>query len=244
MAKRTGIQDLPVEILQMIFCDLNTTSTEAKTTKSQSKRSSNNLVNVVRTSQQWRIIGLPILATQVVLRTNTFATLEPWTIPMIQSLTLHLEPTPPRKRIAWLKTSSEKYTETLRLVDSLQAFAGVMRRMSRLTTFTLRMRKPQGWKESWISPSHLAKILEALPKSCVNLEVDIDGFDQHGHGRDGHLCGCIRELVPRIKNLRLRLESVCPELLRPTSTKQCKEEVSVGKEGLEHGAVMATRYVV
>lgn len=69
----------------------------------------------------------------------------------------------------------------------------------------------------FISRRTIRAFLEALPPSCKNLELDTNGWEM---GRDdlldfdeNHLCPVIRTLVPRLNHLRLRLGSICNEII-------------------------------
>ena len=67
----------------------------------------------------------------------------------------------------------------------------------------------------------LAGILNSLPQSCMSLELKLDtkGRDDDplcgffDTGASSHLCMTIRQLLPRLRHLRLRLGSICPSLL-------------------------------
>ena len=57
-------------------------------------------------------------------------------------------------------------------------------------------------------------ILEATPKSVRHLELDTFCYDREGSSTtSGHLCHTLREMLPRLLNLRLRLAYLCPELI-------------------------------
>jgi hypothetical protein len=55
----------------------------------------------------------------------------------------------------------------------------------------------------------LAPIIDALPKSCVNLELDTGGWDASPKEGDPHLCVSIRRVLPRMQHVRLRLRFMC-----------------------------------
>lgn len=65
----------------------------------------------------------------------------------------------------------------------------------------------------------ISTVLEALPQSCVNLELDTGGKDEASfwlayHGRSrlegvSHLCLDLRRMLPRMHNVRINLKSMC-----------------------------------
>lgn len=103
-----------------------------------------------------------------------------------------------------------------------------------LVTFSLRMDKysaggprqeyhrvqPPG---AWMKSSIIARLLGALPQSCIDLELDTQGRDDdprcHFHPKFGsaHLYDTIRILLPRLRHLRLRLGSLCPDFFSHTA---------------------------
>ncbi|KAF3051002.1 hypothetical protein E8E11_002683 [Didymella keratinophila] len=58
-----------------------------------------------------------------------------------------------------------------------------------------------------IPQSILVKLVEALPSSCVNLELDTSGDDVRAEGDASHLCDSLRRVLPRMQHVRLRIRS-------------------------------------
>lgn len=60
----------------------------------------------------------------------------------------------------------------------------------------------------------LVSLIEALPKSCVNLEIDSRGWYENGITLPvgPHVCDSIRHILPRMNNVRLRLSTSCSSL--------------------------------
>ena len=88
-------------------------------------------------------------------------------------------------------------------------------RLSKLKCFSLRNIGTSGCDMSLIA---LAALIVALPASCVSLELDTGGMDNSngfcGHTPPAvHLCVALRLIMPRMHHVRLRLRSVCPDLL-------------------------------
>lgn len=118
---------------------------------------------------------------------------------------------------------------TYRLWNHLDALVGIIRSgMTGLMSFSLCISKfpaggrtrghwssPQG---AWVKTGTIAALLAALPLSCVNLELDTRGReDDRACGfypvyGSTHLCPTIRDLLPRLRHLRLRLGTLCSHL--------------------------------
>ena len=94
-----------------------------------------------------------------------------------------------------------------------------------LRSFSLRIDKlPEGGRRgehhsspqgAWMRSDTLAEILDSLPQSCTALELDTRGRDDDpvcgffATGASLHLCTSIRQVLPRLRHLRLRLGSIC-----------------------------------
>ena len=65
----------------------------------------------------------------------------------------------------------------------------------------------------WLDSSVLGRLLRALPRSCVNLELDSDGADYSSGPQPYHLCPDIRTVLPRLRNIKLLIQCVCSRLL-------------------------------
>lgn len=63
----------------------------------------------------------------------------------------------------------------------------------------------------------LVQLVEALPPSCVNLELDTSGNDARVEGDQTHLCDSFRDVLPRMQHVRLRVRS-CEALFTDPST--------------------------
>ncbi|KAL8693312.1 MAG: hypothetical protein Q9218_001831 [Villophora microphyllina] len=76
-------------------------------------------------------------------------------------------------------------------------------------------RRPEG---SCMRSEVIAKLLDALPNSCVDLDLDTGGREDdqdcgfHDSMWCDHLCTAVRGLLPRLRHLRLRLGSLCANL--------------------------------
>ncbi|EEQ28995.1 hypothetical protein McanMca71_000950 [Microsporum canis] len=62
----------------------------------------------------------------------------------------------------------------------------------------------------------LALLLEKLPQTCRNVEIDTCGLEVVGNI---HLCDSIARLIPNLVHLRLRLHSICPDFIPSAAQK-------------------------
>lgn len=60
---------------------------------------------------------------------------------------------------------------------------------------------------SVVPQSILVQLVEALPASCTNLELDTTGDDPREEGDTTHLCDSLRRTLPRMQHVRLRTRS-------------------------------------
>jgi hypothetical protein len=52
-------------------------------------------------------------------------------------------------------------------------------------------------------------LLNALPASCINLELDTCGQDHRNEDEDTHVCDVMRGLLPRMQHVRIRTGAMC-----------------------------------
>lgn len=119
---------------------------------------------------------------------------------------------------------------TAELWRNLEALAGhIQNHMKSLISFSLRINKfpPGGMapehsnepRGAYIRTYTLGCLLRALPESCVDVELDTRGRDDEEYAICGtqprtseHLCPVLRNLLHRLRHLRLRLRTLCSEL--------------------------------
>lgn len=76
-------------------------------------------------------------------------------------------------------------------------------------------------------PELLISIVEALPESCVNLELDLRGHNQISYPRSSsspHLCDSLRHILPRMRQVRLVLSTTCSTLFEDGAQLASKDE--------------------
>ncbi|MCJ1365606.1 hypothetical protein MMC16_004731 [Acarospora aff. strigata] len=99
-----------------------------------------------------------------------------------------------------------------RLWGSLRDIVGKVASMIRLMTFSFYISpEPYHGIGFWIPRPIVATIIKALPETCVNLEIDTRGLDYLEPG-SAHLCEAVRGTLPHLRNLRLRLSTLCPAI--------------------------------
>lgn len=101
--------------------------------------------------------------------------------------------------------------ESKRLWSYLEELSGRLAQLGCLITFALTVSTAPRQFGFAIPRRIVAKVIEGLPETCVNLEIDTHGRDYSEPGST-HLCETIREIVPRLRNLRVRLTTICPAM--------------------------------
>ena len=86
--------------------------------------------------------------------------------------------------------------------------------LSNLRSFSFRLAEPY---LAMLSHRYLVQLVEALPPSCTDLELDTSGADERPKNCTTHLCTSLRSILPRLRHVRLRLRS-CEALFADPST--------------------------
>jgi hypothetical protein len=95
----------------------------------------------------------------------------------------------------------------------LENLISKIEKMSNLNSFsfvTKYRESVQKWAGFWIPSAIIQNILDKLPPSCVNLEIEM-GRNMPGY-TSGHVSSSISKLFPQLKYLRLRLPVTCPNI--------------------------------
>lgn len=99
-----------------------------------------------------------------------------------------------------------------RLWGLLRDISGKVASMIRLMTFSLWISPDPSYSIGfWLPRLIMATVIEALPETFVNLEIDTCGLDYFEPG-SVHLCDAIRRTLPYLRNLRLRLRTLYPAI--------------------------------
>lgn len=88
-------------------------------------------------------------------------------------------------------------------------FVPILSKLRNLVSFSLVIEGGVEWYR--LRRTTVADLVNALPPSCINLELDTNGYD-YMDGESVHVCENIRRILPRMRNVRLRLGAMCSAL--------------------------------
>lgn len=182
---------------------------------------SRDFLNCFTVCRRWCDLAVPILYHDVVLHNRNIssftAAISSSNASYVRSLTISIDAEPPAPPINHIDSAiyagvaeSESLKEsavTQRLWHQLSQLGPTLARMTVLTTFSLRV-VSVGAFGFWLPRPLLAALVRQLSRTCVNLEIDTQGFDCRRPGV-GHLCQEIQAVLPRLQHLRLRLAVMC-----------------------------------
>ena len=220
------IAKLAPELLSTIFRILKRTTTRQEVTS---------LLLVCKT---WLEVGQPVVWASVSLSNSSLETFvaavesSDSVCIHIRVLSLHLNTIWPEQKDcgqlrenpgSWPNGANPKTAEQWNSLDRLAIL--MKSSILGLRSFSLRIDKlPQGGRRgehhgspqgAWMSSATLARILQCLPESCTSLELDTRGRDDDpvcgffSTRASVHLSTSIRQVLPRLTHLRLRLGSIC-----------------------------------
>jgi hypothetical protein len=88
-------------------------------------------------------------------------------------------------------------------------------KMRMLATFSLTLSNKVHVPHFFIPTEAITMLVDSLPPACINLEIDTMGEELWGRSTQAppHICSSIAHILPRLKNLRLRLGQICPSAL-------------------------------
>jgi hypothetical protein len=95
---------------------------------------------------------------------------------------------------------------------NLQALAGVLPMMVNLNTFSLSCRGHNILEGPYFRRTVILSVLDQLPFSVENLQVDISGSVTREIDESHHLCAVLSRLLYHAKQVRLCLGMFCPTL--------------------------------
>ncbi|KAI2775263.1 hypothetical protein F4815DRAFT_487542 [Daldinia loculata] len=199
----SSIAELAPEILLEIF-------------KRLAKDNNATLVPSILCCRKWRPLALSVLYDDVVLNQQRLVKfVENCADHEIRSLTLRMGAIP----VNPYDTAEAKQTAEVRL----EALRRLCSRITRLkpTVVSILVDFPFPYTGS----SEISSIINNLPASCISLEIDIRyGSVIHnfalGSQPHSHLCDSIRDTLPRLQHLRLRLPRICPDIFSVQSPSQ------------------------
>ncbi|KAK9418335.1 putative F-box domain-containing protein [Seiridium unicorne] len=198
--------------------------------------------------KKWSTLARHVLWRHVVLDAETFSRFLTTcsnvgnVLPAVRSITIRISPLTeihvyhPGHRPPPSTDSSpmDKYIHAERQLNSnLCKLREIMRTsMKEIVSFSLATPGPpivfpRGYKSKFfIDAGEIDGILQALPLSCVALELETYGFERRviPNSNEPHLCPSIRKVMPRLRHLRLALGSVCSDLhIESDVVTQCPE---------------------
>jgi hypothetical protein len=95
-------------------------------------------------------------------------------------------------------------------LDTIAELVPLISQFKKFRSFSIRINTK--WLSSRydmfiVSHTVLVRLVDALPSSCTNLELDTFGFDARKEGEQVHLCDSLRKILPRMEHVRLRLRT-------------------------------------
>ncbi|KAI9723352.1 MAG: hypothetical protein M1812_001236 [Candelaria pacifica] len=219
-----GLQRLPREILARILSIVRNGSTQ------------HGFLDCLLVCHNWQLIGAPHLFTTVVLTNEKLRLFVARDHKWLSLCGKHVRILSVRISSVWVIHNAEDGKPHLKVPDShadrlastaaLRTHIGALsetieKHMPLLTCFSLFVDHSHGslamkdntWDAGFgIGVEELASLVKALPSTCSSLELDTDGRDMH-KANTTHLCPIIRDFLPRLRHLRLRLKYICPSLL-------------------------------
>lgn len=197
------LSDLPNEILAQIIPEVKRCNT-----------SNSSLLACLLVSRRWHDITLSVLYCNVVLRLDVTLQkfVEQFEVDKYASLVRSLT-------IRHGSSGREIQDISIPLEDNLlKRLAAIIQHLPKLSSFSLLV---------YPSSEAFCELLDALPPSCISLEVDtmITGYT-HRHsapskGPKFHTCDSIYNLLPRLQDLRIRKLEMCEHMFArpaPSST--------------------------
>ncbi|KAI9789896.1 MAG: hypothetical protein M1816_005665 [Peltula sp. TS41687] len=225
------IAKLPDELLSMVLKQVRYNS------------SPSSFVACLLCCKRWQDISLHLLYRDIVLtnpKLEAFVTGFPRTYGhFVRSLTITLDPETANEDLPGPELDSDADCEAqLHMMEHGNSKANLLWRwlrevpaiigsMTKMTSFSLTV---SNWNPPldawapvigfWIPRPILFSIVERLPETCVSLEIDFKGYDSF-EPRSVHPCDALRAIIPRLRHLRLRLNSLCPAIFGTGFTVGC-----------------------
>ncbi|KAG9233191.1 hypothetical protein BJ875DRAFT_464803 [Amylocarpus encephaloides] len=189
------IDAVPDEIIYKIFAEI--------------KRSNSPLVPCLLVCQRWNRAALPYINSIIVLyltNLSLFSTsFNPTHGPLVKSLTI---------LISYSTADVDVYSQDSTTIgntlgENLLALSPILPHLINLTTFSFNI-PPFSSALVNVPRDSLAALVDNLPVSCVNLEINTATSDVSASSIDGkHLCESLRHVLPRMKNVRIHLGAMC-----------------------------------
>ncbi|KAE9985764.1 hypothetical protein EG327_004585 [Venturia inaequalis] len=178
------------------------------------------IASCARTCQQWKRIASPLLYEHFVLNVNYHYTAtkeykfdppfklwwwQPFQIPTVAS--------------TWMHTLTvELHFNEAGAADRRITLIGFITSLPSLTTLSIRAAPLM--QQHYISRAQLALIIDAIPPTVTNFELDTKGRDASSSlvRKDYLLCEALNKLLPQLRHLRLRMGIMCPLFITTSGT--------------------------
>ena len=208
------IDRLPKEILSEILFQVKITS------------STSCLAQCLLCCKIWLDATLPLLYSDILLTNSNLEVFgKSFNIthaPLVCSLTMTIDPVQPAKDTTapypntfledeqHMKQHGSQQSQ--HLWSLLRVSADKIATMLKMMTFSFTVSSHPSAIGFWIPRPLITEFVKILPETCVSVEVDSRGNDYFKPG-DAHLCEALREILPRLRYLRVRLSTLCPAIL-------------------------------
>jgi hypothetical protein len=214
----SAIQQLPSELLVAILESLLSRLSK------ESSVSNHAFFNSIRCCKRWYIIGMPILFHTVALQYPQLSSRE--TLRFDSNHLLLAKSLIVQARATDFKSHRELHR---RLRASQVDIALPLRVATQLTSFSMVFsvfQTPGNWHPS-LSVRSVKTLLDCLPNSVVNLDLDVPGLgvsirpQKPGHrigynttvsDESRHLCSTLAPILRRLKSLRIRISMICEDI--------------------------------
>ncbi|KAF2827733.1 hypothetical protein CC86DRAFT_369807 [Ophiobolus disseminans] len=104
--------------------------------------------------------------------------------------------------------------ESVRILEPVAQLVPLLPQFTNLRSFSFWPK--QGFLKKF-SQAALVQLVDALPASCTNLELEIHDFAAPKEGEEPHLCDALRKILPRMQHVRLQIRA-CEALFADPST--------------------------
>lgn len=174
----------------------------------------------------WLDATLPLLYSDILLTNSNLEvfgkSFNTTHAPLVYSLTMTIDPVQPAKNTTapypnafleieeYMKQHGSQQSQHLRSL--LRVSADKIPTMVRMRTFSLTVSRLPNGTGFWIPRPLITEFVKNLPETCVDVEIDSRGNDYSKPG-DAHLCDALREILPHLRHLRVRLSTLCPAIL-------------------------------
>jgi len=193
------------------------------------------LLNFILVCTRWRELGLPIFYSNITLANttllkfvNSFDRSSQNRSRYVRSLTVRLEPNVNTSYQTFFGTTSPPAEMMVSDLfpppvlipqdfkpEMLAQLTPTLRYFTNVASVSLTVTPPI----HSILRSVLIELLQCLPETCVNLELDTQGEDHRNEDEEAHICPVIRMMLPRMHSLRIRVGAMCSAMFSTHSSK-------------------------